>query len=129
MPVLVTVVGIIGIIAGVVPALEVVGVLSSPRFASMFVPLVRAIVPVAAALLLWLLSAISVVDITLGIGVLFRQRWAMIGMIIRSFLGLSIDYLNSRAHNPAGAIFGFAVNILLILILLLPKSRAWFRGR
>jgi hypothetical protein len=126
-PGIVTVVGIVTIIAGVFPALEIVAILANERFRAWFLSLIQSVVPISLGGLLVLLLVVSAADIVLGIAVLTRRRWATPGMIFRSILAVGIDYVNFHAGNHAGAAFGFAVNVLLVLALLLPRSRAWFR--
>jgi len=125
-PPLVTAVGIIGILAGGVPFIEIAAILASPRFSAFFLSLAGAIVPLGTAAMFALLLSVGVIDLVLGIGILMRYRPAMIGMILRSIIGIAFDYINFQAHNPVGALFGFAVNVLLVVVLLLPKSRTWF---
>ena len=125
-PPLVTAVGIVGIVAGAFPLIEIAAMLVSPRFSAFFLPLAQAIVPLGTAPIILLLLAVGIIDIALGIGALLRYRLASVGMILRSIVGIQIDYINFQAHNPAGALFGLAVNVGIVGILLLPKSRAWF---
>jgi len=125
-PALVTVVGIIAIVAGTVPFIEVIAALTSSRFASIFLALVHEMLPLSTAATLAVLLAVGVVDVMLGIGVLVRYRSAVIGMVARSLIGFVFDYLTFRAHMPAGALFGFVVNVGIVVVLLLPKSRTWF---
>jgi hypothetical protein len=125
-PPLVTAVAVVVILAGIVPLFEITALLVSPRFSEFFLPLVDAIVPLGTAALLALLLAVGVIDVALGIGILMRYRVAMIGMFLRSFVGVVLDYINLQAHNPVGALFGFVVNVGIAVVLLLPKSRTWF---
>ncbi len=126
-PPIVTTVGIVGIVAGTLPALEVGAVLAIQRFRVWFLPIVHAILPASAAVVLGLLLMIAAADIALGVGVLMRRRWATPGMILRSILGVGLDYINFQANNHAGALFGLAVNAFVVWALLRPGSRGWFR--
>lgn len=126
-PPLVTAVGIIGLVAGIFPVLEVGAVLLSSRFSAWFIPLVHSIVPVSCSVALGLLLGIGAIDVVLGIGVLARKRWAIPGMILRSVATVPIDYVNFRVGNEAGALFGLAVSVFIVWALLRPQSRAWFR--
>jgi Predicted membrane protein (DUF2127) len=125
-PPLVTAVGIIGLVAGIFPVLEVGAVLLSPRLSAWLIPLVRSIVPVRRSIALGLLLGIGAIDVVLGIGVLARKRWATPGMILRSVATVPIDYANFRVGNQAGALFGLAVSVFIVWALLRPQSRAWF---
>jgi hypothetical protein len=125
-PPLVTAVGIIAILAGAVPFIEVIATLTSSRFASFFLPLVREMLPLSTGATLTVLFSVGILDVMLGIGILMRCRVAVFGMVARSFIGFVFDYLTFRAYLPAGALFGFAVNVSLIVVLLLPNSRTWF---
>ena len=73
-PPLVAVVGIIAIVAGAVPFIEVAATLTSSRFASFFLGLVREIVQLNTTATLVVLITVGLVDIALGIGVLMRYR-------------------------------------------------------
>jgi uncharacterized membrane protein (DUF2068 family) len=121
----VTAVGVIGIVAGVFPLAEVIGILLSARFAAWFLPVMRAIVPSRDSLASTLLFGIAVADISFGIGVLARKPWALYGMILRSVIGLPIDYLNFTAGNRAGALVGLTVNVFIVWVLLRADSRKW----
>jgi hypothetical protein len=127
-PHLVTAVGLIGIFAGFFPILELGIVLVSPSFSAFFLPLVQKILPLNTEVILVSFPLIGLGDIVLGAGVLLRRRWAMFGMIIRSVAGILADYLNLQVGNALGAGIAFAVNLILIWALLLPKSRLWFRN-
>jgi hypothetical protein len=72
-PPLVTTVGVIGIIAGVLPLTEIIAVLVSSRFAAWFLPLVRSMLPVSPSVALALLGGIIVADIGFGVGVMARN--------------------------------------------------------
>jgi hypothetical protein len=126
-PPLVTTVGIIGVIAGTFPLIEFAAVLLSPRFSAWFIPLFRSIVPVGPALMLGLLLVIGAIDIVLGLGVLARKHWAVAGMILRSVVTVPFDYINFRAGNQGGALFGLTVSVFIVWALLRYKSRIWFR--
>jgi hypothetical protein len=119
-------VGIVGIVAGTFPIIELAALLVSRRFSAFFLPVVHAIIPLGTVGLLALLLIVGVIDVVLGVGILLRYRSAMIGMILRSIVGVPIDYINFQAHNQAGALFGLAVNLGVVVLLLLPKSRTWF---
>lgn len=121
-----TAVGIIGIAAGTLPAGEILAVLLNERFRAWFLPLVRTILPVRYSLALALIAGIAVADLALGVGVLARKRFAFYGMIVRSAIGLPIDYLNFTAGNRAGALFGLAVNIFVVWALVRANTRLWF---
>jgi hypothetical protein len=69
-PRLVTAVGVIGIIAGIVPLAELLAALASARFVEWWLRLVRSILPVPAPVEVTLVALIALVDITFGIGVL-----------------------------------------------------------
>jgi hypothetical protein len=125
-PPLVTAVGVIGIIAGALPAAEILSVLLSVRFAAWFLPLVRTILPVRVSLALGMLAGIAIADIAFGIGLLARKRLAFYGMLLRSVAGLPIDYLNFTAGNRAGALVGLAVNCFILWALVRASSRLWF---
>src|SRR5262249_28118540 len=125
-PALVTAVAVVAILAGSVSLLEITGLLVSPRFSEFFLPLAQAIVPLGTAALFALLLTVGVIDVVLGIGILMRYRAAMIGMLLRSIIGVAFDFINFQAHNPVGALLGFVVNIGIVVVLLLPKSRIWF---
>jgi hypothetical protein len=126
-PPLVTAVAVIAIVAGTVPFAEIIATLTSSRFASFFLPLVREMLPLSTAATLAVHFAVGVVDLMLGVGILLRYRLAVFGMVARSFIGFVFDYLTFRAHIPTGALFGFLVNIGIVVVSLLPKSRTWFR--
>jgi len=126
-PPLVTTVGILGLVAGAVPVLEAVAVFLSPRFSAWFIPLFQSIVPVRGSVALGLLLLIGAIDIVLGLGVLTRKRWATPGMILRSVATVPIDYLNFRAGNRAGALFGLMVSVFIVWALLRRRTRTWFR--
>jgi hypothetical protein len=126
-PPIVTTVGILGIIAGVLPMLEVGAVLASERFRAWFLPLVQAIIPASVAIVIMLLLVTATADLVLGIGVLMRRRWAMLGMILRSILGVGLDCINFQASSHAGALFGLVVNVFVVCAILHPRSRIWFR--
>jgi len=121
-------VGVIGVIAGSFPLAEAVAVLVSPRFAAWLLPQVRSILPVPLSVAVVLIVAIAAADLTLGVGVLTGRRWALYGMVLRSVVGVPIDYLNFTAGNPAGAIVGLAVNVFIVWALLRTDSRIWFRA-
>ena len=106
--------------------MEVVATLTRSRFASFFLALVREMLPLSIGAMLAVLLAVGVVDLMLGIGVLLRYPLAVFGMVARSFIGFAFDYLTFRTHMPAGALFGFLVNVGIVVPLLLPKSRNWF---
>ena len=108
-----TAVGIIGIVAGTVPILEVIAVWLSPRFAAWFLPLMRSILPVRDSLAFSLLFGIALADIGFGIGVLARKRVALYGMIVRSIAGVPVDYVNFAAGNRVGAFVGLSVNLFM----------------
>jgi hypothetical protein len=67
---------------------------------------------------------VGIVNVILGIGVLMRYRLAVFGMVAGSFVGFAFDFINFQAHNPAGALLGFAINLFIVLCL--PTARAWF---
>jgi hypothetical protein len=125
-PQLVTAVGVIGIIAGIFPLVELIAILASARFAAWFLPLVRSILPVSVSVAVALMGSIAVADIAFGIGVLTAKRWAFYGMIVRSLIGVPIDYVNFTAGNRAGAIVGLVVNVIVMWALLKADSRSWF---
>jgi hypothetical protein len=75
--------------------------LVSPRFSAFFLRLAQAIVPLGTAPIILLLLAVGIIDIALGIGTLLTYRLALVGMILRSVVGISIDYINFQAHNPS----------------------------
>jgi len=122
----VTAAGVIGIIAGALPAAEILSTLLSARFAAWFLPLVLTIFPVRVSLALGMLAGIAIADIAFGIGLLARKRIALYGMLLRSVIGLPIDYLNFMAGNRAGALVGLAVNLFILWALVRASSRLWF---
>lgn len=126
-PRLVSAVGIIALLAGTFPVLEVGAVFLSSRFSAWFIPLVHSIVPVSRSVALGLLLVIGAIDVVLGIGVLARKRWATPGMILRSVATVPIDYANFRVGNQAGALVCLTASVFIVWALLRPKSRAWFR--
>jgi hypothetical protein len=119
-------VGAIGIIAGIFPLAELLAVVASARFAAWFLPLVRAILPVPMSVAVVSMFIIAVADLAFGIGVLAGRRWAFYGMIVRSVIGVPIDYVNLTAGNRAGAVVGLAVNVFIVWALLRAESRPWF---
>jgi hypothetical protein len=125
---LVTAVGVIGIIAGIFPLVELIAVLTSARFAAWFLPLVQSILPVSVSVAVALIGTIAVADLAFGIGVLTAKRWAFYGMIVRSLIGVPVDYVNFTAGNRAGAMVGLAVNVFVVWALLRADSRSWFKG-
>lgn len=125
-PALATSVGVIGLVAGTLATLEVAAVLASRAFAAKFLPLVHTLLPVTASIALIFMLLIAAIDISLGVGVLARKWWAMVGMIARSLVSVPVDYANFRAGNHAGALFGLAVNIFVVWALLRRETRAWF---
>jgi hypothetical protein len=76
-PKLVTIVGIIGLIAGIFPVLESAALLTSQSFRAWFLPIVQRLLPFGFAATLSLLVLIAVVDLALGTGVLTKRRWAL----------------------------------------------------
>jgi hypothetical protein len=128
-PWVVTAAGIVAIVAGALPAIEVIAMLVSRHFRERFLGLVQTIVPASREVILFLLPVIAAADIILGVGVLTRRRWATPGMILRSVLGVWLDYINFRTGNHVGAVFGLAINIFVVWALLRSPSRAWFRAR
>jgi hypothetical protein len=125
-PLLVTAVGVIGIVAGIFPLAEIVAILLSARFAAWFLPLMRSILPVSDSFAFTLLFGIALADIGFGIGVLACNRFARYGMIARSIIAVPIDYLNFTAGNRAGAFVGLAVSVFIVWALLRADSRSWF---
>ncbi len=121
-----TAAGVIGIIAGALPAAEILSTLLSARFAAWFLPLVRTILPVRVSLALGMLAGIAIADIAFGISLLARKRIALYGTLLRSVIGLPIDYLNFMAGNRAGALVGLAVNLFILWALVRASSRLWF---
>jgi hypothetical protein len=128
-PALVTAVGVIGIIAGSFPLVELIALLVSAQFAGWFLPLVQSILPVSVAVTVVSMFVIAVADIAFGIGVLTAKRWACYGMIARSIIAVPFDYLNFTAGNRAGAFVGFAVSVCIVWALLLADSRSWFSAQ
>jgi hypothetical protein len=126
-PPLVTAVGVIGIVAGVVPLVEMVAVVVSAPFAAWFLALVHSILPVRVPVAVTLLIGIAVADIAFGAGVLARRRLGFYGMVVRSLIAIPIDYLNFTAGNRAGALVGLAVSLFVLWALLRSDSRRWFQ--
>jgi hypothetical protein len=126
-PPLVTAVGVIGLIAGTLPALAVGAVLSSPRFSAWFIPLVHSPFPATRSVAVGLLLGTGAVDISLGTGVLARKHWATPRMVLRSIARVPIDYVNFRFGNQAGALVGLTVSAFIAWALLRRQARAWFR--
>jgi hypothetical protein len=125
-PPLITTVGVIGIVAGIFPLVELAAILASARFAAWFLPLVRSILPVSGSVAVAVIGTVAVADLAFGIGVLTAKRWAFYGMILRSVIGVPVDYLNFTAGNRAGALLGLAVNVFIVWALLRSASRMWF---
>jgi hypothetical protein len=125
-PPLVTIVGIIAIVAGMFPLVELTAGAASPRFAAWFLPLVTSMIPLRPSLAIVLVFVIGIVDIALGIGVLAGKTLALYGMVLRSFVAVPFDYLTWRAGSPVGALIGLTVNVFIVWALLRSASRHWF---
>lgn len=107
-PLLVTAVGVIGIVAGIFPLAEIVAILLSARFAAWFLPLMRSILPVSDLFAFTLLFGIAVADIGFGIGVLARKRFARFGMIARSLIATRL--VDKTHQRPAFYLCGGPAN-------------------
>ena len=123
---MVTTVGVIGIVAGVFPLVELTAVAASPRFAAWFLPLLRSMIPTGQSLAIAIVFSIGIADVALGIGVLAGKTLALYGMVLRSFVAVPFDYLTWRAGSPVGALIGLTVNVFIVWALLRSASRHWF---
>ena len=47
-------------------------------------------------------------------------------MVLRSIVSVPIDYVNFKAGNHAGALFGLALNVFVVWALLRSDTRLWF---
>jgi hypothetical protein len=125
---LVTIVGVICIVAGLFPGLEAVAALVSSTFAAWFLSLVRAVLPVGLSTLVVVMVVVSTFDVALGIGTITRWHWAPAGMVIRCVVALPVEDLNFQAGNRIGAAIGLGVSLFMTWALLRPASREWFHG-
>jgi hypothetical protein len=123
-PVRVTIVGALGIIAGVS---DCSGLLLSRPFAARFVPVFRA-VPLNWNEMLSTLLAIALIDMALGLGVVLRSRLALFGMLARTLVAFYFDYLTLKWERRRGCDW-YCSQPIRSLGVAHTESRAWFGGR